>query len=357
MRAFASAFFPTGQSLIISTPANRGLTWERTETMNIGMDFGVLASRISGSLDVYRKNTSDLIGLLPLNPFTGYATITGNFGGLLNKGIELSLNTLNIQNRKFSWRSMLNIAYNYNEVTELRFAAPQTSGLQRSLQQYDVGYPAFSVFAYQFAGLDTLGDPTIYLADKSITKARNITQAEDLAFKGTFQPKVSGGFTNAFTYHGFTLTANATFNFGHVMRRPVNTFFTGRLTHGPNDWSPNVLREFDNRWKNRGDEQTTNIPSYVANRSVSDTRRDTRYYTFADINVIDASYIKFRDITLSYSIPAAILNRLKSRSITVRAQLNNVLIWRANKYGIDPEFIGNLPFNQNAFTFGANIQL
>ena len=357
VRAFVSNQFPGGQSLIISTPANRRLSWERTETINLGLDFSILKSRVSGSIDVYRKNTTDLIGLLPLNPFTGYATITGNFGSMTNRGIEISLNTINIQTRDFTWRSMLNLSYNNNEVTEIRYPSPIVTGLQQSTQQYQVGYPAFTVFAYQFAGLDSLGDPRIFLADKSVTKARNVTLAGDLAYMGTFQPIWSGGFTNAFSYKGFTLTANAIFNLGHVMRRPVNTFYTGRLTHGPFDWSPNVLQEFNNRWKNPGDEQFTNVPSYVSNRATSDNRRDTRYYTSGDINVISASFIKLRDITLSYRVPQEILKRIKTQAITLRAQISNVMLWRANKYGIDPEFIGNLPFNQNSLTFGANIQL
>jgi hypothetical protein len=358
VRALASVNFPGGQGLVIATPANRRLSWERTETINLGLDFSILNSRIGGSIDVYRKNTTDLIGVLPLNPFTGYATITGNFGDLTNNGVEISLNTINIQKRDFTWRTVLNLAYNKNRITDIRATAPIATGLQQELAQFVQGYPGFSVFSYRFAGLDTLGDPTIYLADKSITKLPNAALAGDLAFSGTFQPVWSGGFTNAFTYKGFTLTANATFNMGHVIRRPVNTFYSGRLSHnGPAAWNSIPLQEFNNRWKQPGDEQLTNIPSYVSNSALNQSRRNTRYYTSGDINVINASYIKLRDITLSYRLPQELLKRINTQSVTLRAQMNNVMLWRANKFGIDPEFISNLPFNQNSFTFGVNVQL
>ena len=357
VRALASTLFPGGQSLVIATPANRKLSWERTETVNLGLDFSVLDGRLGGSVDLYRKNTTDLIGLLPLNGFTGYITIQGNFGNMTNRGVELSLNSVNVRTRDFTWRSMLNLAYNRNNVTSVQYPSPIVSGLQQSLQQFVVGYPAFSVFSYRFAGLDTLGDPLIYLADKSVVKTRNTPLAGDLVYSGTFQPTWSGGFTNVFAYRGFTLTANATFNLGHVVRRPVNTFYTGRLSHGPSDWSPNLFREFDDRWRKPGDELLTNVPSYVSNRTQSDSRRDTRYYTVGDINVISASYVKLRDVTLSYRVPEGLLKRVRTQAVTLRAQLSNVMLWRANRFGIDPEFIGNLPFNQNGFTFGANIQL
>jgi hypothetical protein len=358
VRALASVNFPGGQGMVIANPANRKLSWERTETINLGLDFSVLNNRIGGSIDVYRKNTTDLIGLLPLNPFTGYATITGNFGDLVNNGVEISLNTVNIQKRDFTWRTVLNLAYNKNHITAIRASAPIATGLQQELAQFVQGYPAFSVFSYRFAGLDTLGDPTIFLADKSISKLPNAALAGDLVFSGTFQPVWSGGFTNSFTFKDFTLTANATFNMGHVIRRPVNTFFSGRLAHnGPASWNVTPLQEFNNRWRQPGDERITNIPSYVSNNALNQSRRNTRYYTSGDINVINASYIKLRDITLIYKVPQKILKRINTEALTLRLQMNNVMLWRANKFGIDPEFIGNLPFNQNSFTFGLNIQL
>jgi hypothetical protein len=145
---------------------------------------------------------------------------------------------------------------------------------------------------------------------------------------------------------------------GHVIRRPVNTFFSGRLAHnGPASWNVTPLQEFNNRWRQPGDERITNIPSYVSNNALNQSRRNTRYYTSGDINVINASYIKLRDITLIYKVPQKILKRINTEALTLRLQMNNVMLWRANKFGIDPEFIGNLPFNQNSFTFGLNIQL
>lgn len=363
LRSASSSFFPGGVGLTINTPGNTKLTWESTKTINLGLDFSVLKNRLSGSIDVYGKNTNDLIGLLVVNSFTGYSSITGNFGDMKNRGIEMSLTSTNISNKNFVWQTIFTAAYNKNTITKLVSASPITTGALKTQQRYLSDYSAFAVFAYQYAGLDTLGDPMIY-ANKTATKARNVATPDDVAFMGTYQPVWSGGLSNLFIYKGFSLSVNTIYNLGHVMRRDVNLFYTGRLLAGNGNFSSgNVSAEFDNRWKQKGDEASTLIPSYVSNNSVSVTRRDVTYYTRGDVNVVNASYVKLRDITLSYGLPQSILRRIKTENITFRLQLSNVMLWKANKYGIDPEFqdafygIRYDRSNQHTITVGAHITL
>ncbi len=364
-----SFFLPGGQGLRISSPANTKLTWESTKTTNVGFDFAFLNRRLNGSLDFYQKETKDLIGNLLVNNFTGYNMIIGNFGDMSNKGIEVIINSVNVQKKDFTWTSMLTMAYNKNTITRLATVNELTTGDDKVGQKYLAGYPAFAVFAYQFAGLDDEGDPKIRLVDKTVTKERNISKPDDIRYMGTYQPVWSGGFSNVFRYKGFSLAANAVYNMGHVMRRDVNQFYTDRLTHlGVMSGSDNsgftggnLHADFANRWKTPGDETTTNIPSYVSNRSISNSRRNVEYYTDGDINVVSASYIKLRDITLSYNLPQSITNRMNADNISFRIQVSNVMLWKANKDGIDPEFhdatfgIRTLISNQKTLTVGANI--
>jgi hypothetical protein len=341
---------PGGIGLSIASAANPKLTWETTRNLNIGFDFSVLNSRLSGSIDIYRKKTDNLLGNLTVNGFSGYSFIVGNFGNLSNTGVELSINSINIRNRDFTWSSLLNLAYNKNKITQLNSPFAVTSGYDKVRSQYLTGYAAFAIFAYQFAGLDNMGDPMIKLADGSTTKTTSGTLPDDVVFMGTYQPVWSGGFSNFFRYKAFGLSANAVFNLGHVMRRDVSGFYypyaSLRAVHGSiGDGSDNsgflgeqIHPEFLNRWKKPGDEAITNVPSYVANVGISESRRNLSYYNMGDINVVSASFIKLRDITLSYTLPKNLAERIKSDDITFRVQVSNIMVWKANDYDIDPEF-------------------
>ncbi len=364
----SSGFLPGGVGIFLSTPANRKLTWESTKTINLGVDFSILENHLTGSIDLYRKQTKNLLGELPTNAFTGYSSIIGNFGALENKGIEVSLRSYNINSKNFNWSTMFTMAYNKNTITQMNNVAPITTGDQKVRQQYFTGYPAFAVFAYRYAGLDSMGDPMIYLSDGTKTKTRNISKPEDIVFMGTYQPVWSGGLSNSFRYKGFSLNINTIYNLGHVMRRDVNDFYTGRLNHSNISYGDafeegNVHAEFNDRWKKPGDEFITNIPSYVSSRSLSGSRRDVNYYKKADINVVSASYIKLRDITLAYSLPENFVHKFKAKDITLRLQVSNLMLWKANKYGIDPEFhnatygIRSMPSNQGTISFGLHVSL
>ena len=362
----SNSFLPNGRGLQIATPANRSLTWEGSTTINLGVDVAVLHNRLSAAIDVYQKKTKDLLGYLPTNSLTGYPTIYGNLGDLENKGVELSLTSINMRTPAFTWSTTLNGAYNKNLITSLNIVTtPISTGSGRVAQQFTTGYPGYAVFAYEYAGLDNLGDPQIRLADGTVTKALNASKPDDIKFMGTTQPKWSGGLSNNFTYKSFGLNLNAIFNLGHVMRRDVNNFYSTRLTHSSTSGgftTGNVHADFIDRWRQPGDELTTNIPSFVANPTIA-ARRDINYYTLADINVISASFVKMRDITFTYSLPQSFIKKIHAEGIMLRAQVSNLMLWKANKDGIDPEFQNGsagyrtLRTGQGTVSFGLNVRL
>jgi len=149
----------------------------------------------------------------------------------------------------------------------------------------------------------------------------------------------------------------------------VNSVYSNtRLIPGSGSFTGNVNSEFADRWRKPGDEVFTDVPVYVPVVSTSGSRRNVSYYTMANRNVIDASYIKLRDVTLAYGLPKVLLSRLKVSDLTFRAQVSNILLWKANKAGIDPEFhnalggqvvggIRAMPFNQHTITFGVHLTL
>jgi TonB-linked SusC/RagA family outer membrane protein len=358
-----SSFFPGGSGLSIATPGNSRLTWERTSTANMGVDFGFFSS-ISGSLDYYIKKTSNLFSQLAVNPFSGYSQITGNAGGLKNEGLELSLSSVNIRKGDFAWTTTLTGAYNKNKVTKLTQQYPVTFALQKIGMNFVENYPAYAIFAYKYAGLNHEGNPQVRLADGTVTADPYVAKPADVVYAGTYQPVWNGGLSNTFSYKQFSLITNITYSLGNVMRRDVNQIYSGLLTQnnvlfGNGFTSGNLNAEFANRWKAPGDEAHTNIPSYLSD-PVANYARNVAYYINGDVNVISASYVKMRDLTLVYKLPDALLKLLRMNNITLRAQLSNVMLWKNNKYGIDPEFQNSLsatrtlPVNQHTLSLGVH---
>lgn len=362
-----SSLFPGSVAYAISSYANRSLTWESTKVTNIGMDFTMLNNRISGALDFYHKKTENLLGNVPTNGFTGVTTIVGNLGDLTNKGVELNLTTGNVISKNFSWYTLWNIAYNSNKINRLSTALTSTTGnsviSNNAFGGFYQGYAAYALFAYNYAGLDNMGDPQIRLANNTVTKALNIAKPEDMVFMGTYQPKWSGGFSNTFRYKALSLSANVIYNLGHVMRRDLNRTYTlNRLySNGGSLAGANVHSDFAERWRKPGDEDFTDIPGWVSNATTSGSRRYLNYYLYGNTNVISASYVKLRDVTLAYKLPQALLRRIKTQGITLRVQAGNIMLWKANKFNIDPEYqdallgIRGQVANQHTISVGAHI--
>jgi hypothetical protein len=273
---------------------------------------------------------------------------------MVNKGIELKLTTANIQGKDFSWTTTFVFAYNTNKLLSYATVNPYlNTDYGKMSYPYWIGYSYHPMWAYRFAGLDNMGDPQIQLKDKSITKTPNVATADDLVYKGSQIPLFNGGLSNTFRYKGFSLSANIVYNLGAGMRRPVNGFYSGMLYTG--GFYGNISEDFVNRWRKPGDEKITNIPSYVSNGYVNYSRRETAYYTNADVNVISASYAKIRDITLSYSLPRTLLQRVRVDNVNVYAQTSNFLIWKNNHYGLDPEYPQVAVPSKHPVSVGVNV--
>jgi TonB-linked SusC/RagA family outer membrane protein len=350
-RPSGSPFFPGNVGMLIVTPGNPLLSWESTKTINAGLDFSVLKGRISASLEVYSKKTTDLLGLVYPNSFTGFPTgIVGNQGDITNKGVEVSLSSVNLRTRDFSWSTNWVFAHNDSKIVRYTLRTPVTTGAQQIMQVAKEGYPAYPMFAYKYGGLDNTGAPQVILADGSVSKASIGTKPDDIAYMGTLQPIWNGGLSNNFQYKNIRLSANMVYNIGHVMRRDRN------LTYGQ-QFRRNVSVDFLNRWKVPGDENLTNIPGYITSSdpNFAANTYNTDYFRFGDVNVVSASFVKLRDVTLFYDLPTELAGKIRTLGVTLRAQLSNVMLWKANKFGIDPEFQGTIPSNQNTITLGANI--
>lgn len=366
LQSSANVNYVTGVGLVIGTPGNDKLTWEGTTVYNAGLDFTVLGGRLGGSIDGYIKKTSNLIGSLMTAPLTGYATVIGNYGDLENKGFEFSLTSLNIISRDFNWNTVLNFSYNKNKITRMATATAITTGTGMIGTPFVEGKPAYAVFEFINGGLNAVGDPQIIQADGKILSDKNGSKPEDVHLAGTSQPIATGGLFNTFYYRRFQLGINISFNLGHVLFRDFNNFWQDPL------YQNTLQPEFANRWKVPGDENKTNIPRYAYNSTI-DNGRNIWYYTYSNLNSFDASYAKIREITLSYDVGKTLVRRLHAEGLTIRAQVSNLMLWKKNRYGIDPEFqqnrygvdpafqssasARNIRIGQGTFTVGAHLTL
>lgn len=334
-------------------PGNKMLTWERTKMVNVGVDFDLFNSRLSGAIDVYQKKTIDLLGSQPLDRTAGWYYGYANLGDMMNKGIDVQLNSRNIAKGRFSWNTLLTLGYNKNKVLKLNRTSPLTPSNKANVGFVE-GYPAYSFFAYKWAGLDATGDPQITTANGKTLKNTSGITAADLNYAGISQPAWYGGITNSFRYGSFDLSFLVIYNLGYQMRRDVNTFYSGRLT-------ANIPTSFEDRWKQPGDEAKTNIPAYVALGSQDIARRSTDLYNKADINIVSADYVKLRDLTLAWNLPARVVDHAGMESFRIYTQLNNVMLWKANKDDIDPEYFKLMyatraPAMKPFFTVGVNVR-
>ncbi|SMD15118.1 TonB-linked outer membrane protein, SusC/RagA family [Pedobacter nyackensis] len=362
-------YVPGGQGYRVATAGNKNLTWEQTSTLNIGLDFSLLDRRVNASLDYYQKKSTDLIGPLEVNPLTGFPTIVGNVGDLSNKGVEAAINSVNIRNHNFQWSSSFTLSYNKNKITKINLLTAVATGRDKINAQYLPDYPAFSVFAYDYAGLDAAGNPLVRLSDGTASIGMTgaaLPKANDVLFMGVFQPAWSGGLSNTFGYKGFSLNVNIVYNLGHVMFRDVNTTYT-ESTNGygfignQNFQNGNLHADFANRWQKPGDENRTNIPGY---KTIADNSKiNTDYYRYGNTNAVSASYMKIRDLGLTYTLPRSVTGKIKVEGLSLRAGMSNIMLWKANNDGIDPEFQDarfgsrSLPTGQNAFNVGIHLTL
>ncbi|MCD0489176.1 SusC/RagA family TonB-linked outer membrane protein [Pedobacter sp. MC2016-14] len=332
--------YVTGAGIILTTPANNKLTWESTKVYNAGIDFSVFNGRLNATVDLYLKKTTDLIGQLFTSPLTGYSSVTGNFGDLENKGVDLQLSSVNLRTENFQWGSNLVLGYNKNKITKLNLN-PATTGDGLVAATYLVGYPMFVSHAYNYAGLNASGDPQVKLADGTLTSAPNATLPGDIIYNGSTQAPWTAGLSNNFRYKSLELSVNMIYNGGHVMRDPRNPLSTTQLG-------------FLDRWKTAGDENRTDIPRYVGDSEAAGERNND-YFSSGSQRFMSASYVKIRDITLGYGLPQSAVTKLRLQAINFRVQLSNLLLWTANDLNYDPEASGITRAAQGTLTLGAHI--
>lgn len=321
------------------TRGNENLTWEQVSTVNLGVKAGFW-NRLDVSLEFYNKNTTDMLMEVPITFGNGFASQFQNVGSLFNRGVELDVRATLLRNKNLSWTVNANASYNYNEITELyngidECEIPSTGIVLKK------GHSCTELFAVRYAGVNPAnGDALWYTKDGEIT---NEYDENDKVLLGkSYDVPWQGGFGTTFTWKGLTLDAQ----FSWVAKRYVmnnDRYFDE--SNGIYSEAYNQSTVLFDRWKNPGDRTT--LP---------------RYGVFPELDshlVEDASFLRLKNLMISYNLPKAWLKSAKViERVRIFGQAQNLLTF--TKFtGMDPESSSNVyqatyPMSRQ-FTFGIEV--
>jgi TonB-dependent starch-binding outer membrane protein SusC len=324
--------------------ANPELQWERNESLNLGVDFGFFRNRINGSVEVYNKQTKDLLLSQPVQLTSGFTSITRNVGQVQNKGVELTLGVDLFKPKAsgdFGWTTTFVFTYNKNSVKSLYNDLQELPG-DPSIR---VGRELGSIFTQQYAGVNAAtGRPMWYDTLGNLTYQ---VLARDRRYIGDGQPNYWGGLNNTLRYKGFTLDVFFQYEYGRTLSDGQVNFMLENIAR------LNPLTEvYESRWTTPG--QLT----YLPRMNVNGAEQKGSGSGSGSRNFFKADYIRLKNVTLSYDINSEVTRRLKINNARFYIQGTNLWTY-SDWYSYDIEFVGDatgiIPQSKN-FTVGLQFQ-
>lgn len=327
-------------STYMSQVASDNLTWETTLSHNIGVDLGLFNNRIIITADGYYSKTKDLLLTLPLPNHTGFSGRIQNIGKTSNKGIEVSINSVNIDNKNFKWNTMITISHNKQMVEDIggydRIPTYTPNSYTYEMYGYQQGYPVNALWGMVYAGtwksreeIDENKVSKKYISKtpgfydlgwpKYIDQDNNgIFDRNDVVYLGSSDPTVYGGFSNNFNIFGFQLNIHFNYSIGGYIFNPLE------LSMGSGDYQTGQYRYMTNSWHP------------VRNPNSDRPRANAKDFVVSTYQRHDASYLRLKDISLAYSFDLKKITNGLLRNLTLSASANNVYLWKYYN-GFDPE--------------------
>lgn len=312
--------------------ANHSLGWEKSTEVNFGIDFGFFQERISGSVEIYNRKTRDLILSRVLPRHTGFGSIVGNIGSTQNRGVEVSLSTVNINTGDFSWRTSINFSANRNKILELYGDNEDDIG-----NGWFIGQPIQVHYDFVFDGIWQLDEADLaesYGYEPGNVKVKDIDKngeigPEDRQIIGSPLPKWLGGITNQFKYKGFDLSFMVYTRQGSIVRSRFHDSNFGR------EWNGRYNKLNVNFWTETNPSNEWPAPNKTGGTGLENLKAYT-----------DVSFVRVQNITLGYNFSAGVLDRLSMSRLRLYVTANNPLIF-TDYAGFDPEWA-----DQNTFNMG-----
>jgi TonB-linked SusC/RagA family outer membrane protein len=300
--------------------ANPDLTWEQTDQLNAGVELGLL-QRINLDFNVYKNITKNLLVYRDLPPSGGFRKQWQNVGNSENTGVEISISTTNIKSRNFTWTTDFTIGFNKNRLSGFGSDTIQNANAYGIVQIYHNGGTLYSWYAKEYYGIDPANGSMLWVGADG--KPTHDYQAARKIEYGSPMPKFQGGFATELKYSGLSLRAN----FSFVSGNKIYNYFRRYVDHDLQDVGFNVMmpRSDWNIWQKPGDVANHPLPQNAVNSYDPSTRF-----------IEDGSYVKIRNITLSYELPSSVVNRLKLTGLIISLGADNLYTF-TNFWGQDPE--------------------
>lgn len=320
---YGSVTYGTAAGLTVANFGNDDLRWEENLQFDVGLDFGFFNNRITGEFDYYNKLTTNMLLNVPVTSVSGTTAVLGNIGEMRNRGVEFTLNTVNIAKKNFRWSTSFNITRNRNSVEKL-------DGEQKEILPNDsrfgnaiiIGKPLGVFYMPKFLGANPdNGDPQYMGKDGRPT--REYDDAEKMIV-GDPNPDFFAGLTNTFNFKGFEFSFLFQGVFGHQIQDGGGGFMSAGF-----DWFDNQTRDQLNAWKQKGD--VTMVPQARLN-----WLGDFPTPSISSRYVYDADFIRLRNLTLAYTVPQKLISKIGLGS--ARVYVTGVNLLTITDYpGWDPE--------------------
>ncbi len=366
MTASSSTNAYTGARMsTLDVPPNDQLRWEKTSTFNIGADYTLWEGRLGGTLDWYRKYSTDLLALTPLDPSEGFSSLTINNGEVLNTGVEFSLTGrwLRTPGNHLRWNTTFNLGLNKNEIRRVDLkpvSAMDVIGRTSAGPGLVEGRPIRALYSLPYAGLAPLANGATgrevqwMLANGDLTTGTPQTfLPEDAVYSGALDPKTTLGLSNELAYGNWTLSCLLVYYGGHKMRADQVYNFYSYLGY---NYTGTVSKELAKGWSDANPDSDLPGSGYYA-----PTASGATFMQYADRYIQPAGFIKLRSLNVSYRVPENVCKKIGADGLTLRAQGNNLWMWTENGPGVDPEannaYAGGRTLRTPAsFTFSLNVQ-
>ena len=344
--------------LSLSGLGNSELSYEKKHEFDVGVDLGFINNRINVVFDWYKRNNFDLIGRIYVQGVGGESSKFANVAEMASHGVEFTVSTKNFEAIKpgdFEWSTDLTFSYCKTNITKL-VSRSRVIDLVPGNGFPLENYPHRAIFSIPFNGLDSHGLPLITNENGEITNYDiNFQEYEKLDFlkyEGPVDPTITGGFGNIFSWKGIHLNVFMTYSFGNKLR--LSPDFS--VAYSDQDASP---KEFKNRWVMPGDEAYTDIPAIASTRqshAITYLGYGYNAYNYSTARVADGGFIRLKEVSLTYDIPASFYRHLKLNSASIKLAATNICLLYADKKlnGADPEFFnsgGVASPNPKQFTF------
>ena len=333
---YASVAINGANGYMPSRPDNQNLSWEKNRTWDVGLDFGFLDNRITGSIDYYSRITEDMLLSKQVPYTTGFASNFMNIGSLSNKGVELMVDADLIRTDDFLWTLGGNVSFNRSLVLDLGDSeyleasdsrASSNSGTPVRIVK---GMSLYNFYLRDWYGVNpSTGDGLWWTEDGKLTSDRSKAR---YVYAGSPEPKATGGLNTSFSWKGFTLSAFAEFVLGNKVVVSNNYIDDGY------DMTGNTSTAALNYWKKPGDTGVSPKP-VAANPGVYYVGYSTRFLK-------DGSYIRIKDVTLSYNVPTSFTEKIKMNGIKLYVSALNPYTFHGIM-AMDPE-LGTYGYSMGA---------